>query len=238
MEKLSIIVPVYNEDDIIIKNTETLIDFLNKMPIRYEIILCDNGSTDKTPKLGRRLEKRFPKKVKFIRLTKRGVGRAFKKAVLASSYGNLISVDMDLSVDLEFIPKCVNLLKRFSIVVGSKISSQERPLHRRLMSKTYIILTKLFLGLDFSDYSIGAKGYRKTEIINNINKIGSGSFYVIELIYFAKEKNKKIMEIKTSCRDIRKSKFSLRNEVLYRLKNLLIFWFREKIAKRIIRTAA
>ena len=238
MNKLSIIIPVYNEDDIIIKNTETLIDFLNKMPVRYEIILCDNGSTDKTPKLGRRLEKRFPKKVKFIRITKRGVGTAFEKAVLSSSYKNLISVDMDLSVDLEFIPQCLNQLKRSSIVVGSKISSQERPLYRRIISKTYIILIKLFLGLDFSDYSIGAKGYRKPEIINRINKIGSGSFYVIALIYFAKQKNRKIVEIRTSCRDTRKSKFSLRNEVLYRLKNLLIFWFREKIAKRIIRTAA
>ncbi len=237
MKKLSIIIPVYNEDDTMVKNTKILIDFLNKMPVRYEIILCDNGSTDKTPKLGRRLEKRFPKKVKFIRIAKRGVGRAFKKAVLSSSYENLISVDMDLSVDLEFIPKCLNLLKRYSIVVGSKISSQERPLYRRVMSKTYIILTKLFLGLDFSDYSIGAKGYRKDEIINKINKIGSGSFYVIALLYFAKQKIKKIVEIKTSCRDTRKSKFSLWHEVPYRLKNLLIFWFREKIAKTIIRTA-
>lgn len=238
MKKLSVIIPVYNEDEVVVKNTERLIGFLNKMHVRYEIILCDNGSTDKTPKLGRRLEKRFAKKVKFIRIGKRGVGRAFKKAVLASSYENLISVDMDLSVDLEFIPKCLNQLKKYSIVVGSKISSQERPLHRRIMSKTYIMLTKIFLGLDFSDYSIGAKGYRKDEIIGNINEIDSGSFYVTALIYFAKQKNRKIVEIKTSCRDTRKSKFSLRNEVLYRLNNLLIFWFREKITKRIIRTAA
>jgi len=237
MKVLSVIIPVYNEDEVIVKNTEKLIVFLNKMHVHYEIILCDNGSTDETPKLGRSLEKRFAKKVKFIRIGKRGVGRAFKKAVLASSYENLISVDMDLSVDLEFIPKCLNQLKKYSIVIGSKISSQQRPLYRRVISKTYIALTKMFLGLDFSDYSIGAKGYRKDSIVGDIKKIGSGSFYVIALIYFAKQRNRKIVEIKTSCHDTRKSKFSLSNEVIYRLNNLLTFWFREKIIKRIIRTA-
>lgn len=235
MGKFSIIIPVYNEEKIIVKNTKRLVKFLNKLRTPYEIVICDNGSSDRTAEKGEMLQRIFPKKVRFVEVHERGVGSAFKRAVQSASYNNLISVDMDLSVDLSFIPKCLDLLREASIVVGSKISSQERPFYRRLMSRVYIILTKLFLNLGFSDYSIGAKGYRKSDIIGGIGKIDRGSFYVIELIYFAKRKNKKIVEVQTSCRDTRKSKFSLRNEVLYRLKKLLILWFREKIAKSIIK---
>lgn len=238
MSGLSIIIPVYNEEEIIVENTEKLLMFLNGLDAVHEVVICDNGSNDKTIEKGELLQKKFPGKVKFASVPKRGVGAAFKKAVRTASYNNLISVDMDLSVDLAFIPKCVELLKNASIVVGSKISSQERPFYRRLMSKTYIILTKLFLGLDFSDYSIGAKGYRKSDIRGVVDGIDNGSFYVIELIYFNKNVGKKVVEVQTFCRDIRKSKFSLRNEVLYRLKKLLAFWFRERIVKRIIKTAA
>jgi undecaprenyl-phosphate 4-deoxy-4-formamido-L-arabinose transferase len=235
MDKFSVIIPVYNEEKIIVKNTKRLVKFLNKLRTPYEIVVCDNGSSDRTAEKGEMLQRRFPKKVRFVKVPERGVGSAFKKAVRSASYNNLISIDMDLAVELDFIPKCLSLLKDASIVVGSKISSQERPFYRRLMSKVYIILTKLLLGLDFSDYSIGAKSYRKNDIIGSISRIDRGSFYVIELIYFAKQRNKKIVEVRTSCRDTRKSRFSLRNEVLYRLKKLLILWFREKIAKKIIK---
>lgn len=236
-ERLSIIIPVYNEEKIIVRNTKRLMKFLDKLKIPYEIIISDNGSSDKTLQKGMMLKKKFSKKIKFITTSQRGVGIAFKNAVRQASYSNLISMDMDLAVNLRFIPKCLDLLKKNSIVVGSKISSQERPFYRRFLSRGYIVLTKMFLGLDFSDYSIGAKGYKKNDIINNIRKIDNDSFYIIELIYFAKQRGKKIVQIQTFCRDTRKSRFSLRAEVFYRLKNLLIFWFREKIAKRIVKTA-
>ena len=239
MKKFSLIIPIYNEEKIIVKNTERLIKFLNKFSKNYQIILCDNGSTDETPNLGKRLEKKYPKKIKFIRIEKRGVGHAFKKAVLSSSYNNLISMDMDLSVDLNFIPKCLKLLNENSIVVGSKtVGSQERLFYRRFISESYILLTKFLLGINFSDYSIGAKGYRKKDIIGKIKEINSGSFYVNMLIYYVKKKNKKVVEIPVFCHDTRKSKFNLMDEIFYRLKNLLSFWFREKIINKISKPPA
>jgi len=235
MDSFTIIIPVYNEEKIIVKNTKKLISFLDRFKSPYEIVLCDNGSIDSTREKGLKLQKKFPKKIKFVSIAERGVGFAFRDAILAASYNKLISIDMDLAINLNFILKCSDLLRNHSIVVGSKIvGSQERPLYRKVLSNGFIFLSKLLLGLEFTDYSIGAKGYRKKDIIDRIQDIDQGSFYVLSLIYHVKQKGKKIIEIPTSCHDTRKSKFNLFHEVTYRGKKLLSFWFREKILNKII----
>jgi glycosyltransferase involved in cell wall biosynthesis len=235
MRGFSIIIPVYNEEEIIVKNTRKLISYLSRVKSPYEIILCNNGSSDSTMEKGIELQKKFPKKVKFISIDEKGVGFAFRKSVLSASYNDLISIDMDLAIDLGFIPKCFDLLKKYSVVVGSKTAgSQKRTLYRKIISDTFILLTKLMLGLNFTDYSMGAKGYRKSDIIDRIQCVDHGSFYVIDIIYHVKKKGKKMVEIPTMCYDTRNSKFNLFHEVIYRGGKLLTFCLRNRIINKII----
>lgn len=230
MKSASIIIPVYNEEEIITENTEKLVKFLDGLGMEYEIIIYNNGSTDSTAEKGTGLEKKFPKKVRFFHIDKRGVGIAFKNAVLQASFDNIISVDMDLSIDLNFISRCLDLLETNSIIVGSKkLGTQKRSFFRLLASEIFIFLTRFLLGLNFHDYSIAAKGYRKSDIIENLSNIDSGSSYVVDIIYLSKLKNLKMIEIPVFCEDTRKSKFNIYNESIYRLKNLLKLWIRERI---------
>ena len=164
---ISILIPVYNEEKIIVKNVKRLVNFLDELKVPYEILICDNGSTDKTPMLGKMLAFNFPKKVRFLSVReKKSVGCAFKKMVNEASYENLISLDADLSINYRyFIPRCFKLLKDNAMVIGSKkIGSEERKFYRKLMSNVFIFLTRALLGLKYSDFSIGAKGYRKSVI--------------------------------------------------------------------------
>ncbi len=112
---------------------------------------------------------------------------------------------------------------------SKKVGSQRRPFLRKLMSDTYIFLVKILLGLNFSDYSIGTKGYKKEKILKYLDRIDHGSSYVVETIFLLKRNEGRIKEIPVFCHDVRKSKFSLFHEIIYRFKNLLIFWFRERI---------
>lgn len=240
---LSIIIPVYNEEKLIVKNTERLLEVLGKgfglkasrkFRVPYEVIICDNGSTDSTVKKGEVLAEKYKGRVRFIHSYKRGVGAAFKRAVVSASFDRIISLDMDLTTHLNFIYRCFAALDSNSIVVGSKIVGvQNRPIIRRFLSGAYIVMTKILLGLNYSDYSIGAKGYRKSNITRELKKLSDGSFYVTELLYFAKQKGRHIVELPVYCRDTRKSKFSLWREVSHRFNSLLTFWFRMKIAKNI-----
>jgi glycosyltransferase involved in cell wall biosynthesis len=222
----TIIIPVYNEEKIIEANTERLVEYLDSLGSPYEIILCSNGSTDSTDTPGRKLEAEHSDKVRFFSIPKRGVGLAFKKMVTESAYENIVSIDMDLTTDIRFIGDSLNLLSEYDIVIGSKkVGVQQRTILRRLLSGGFIILVKVLLGMDFSDYSIGAKAYKKDVIERWIERIDYGSSYVIELIYYAKKSGFRIKEIPVFCDDQRKSRFNLVHEVFYRFRNLLRLWF-------------
>ncbi|MEM5852774.1 MAG: glycosyltransferase [Candidatus Aenigmatarchaeota archaeon] len=237
-EKFSIMIPVYNEEKIIVKNTKKLIKFLDTLHKPYEILICDNGSTDKTKNLGKKLELQFPNKVKFLTIPEsKSVGFAFKKMVTVASSDKLISLDMDLTLDFEnFILKCLKLLDDNSMVIGSKIDTQKRPLIRKMLSIIGIFLIKILLGLEFSDYSIGAKGYRKRYLMDKLEVIDRSTFYVIKLIFFFKQEGLKIVEIPVKVYDVRKSRFNFFKDAVYRFMNLLNFWFRERIIKAINNT--
>ncbi|MEM7827007.1 MAG: glycosyltransferase [Candidatus Aenigmatarchaeota archaeon] len=230
----SVIIPVFNEEKIIEKNTIKLIRFLNKLKENYEIIIVSNGSTDKTVDKGKRLEKKYSKKVRFFHLDKRGVGLAFRHAITHALYNNLISMDMDLSTELDFIPNCLKLLNsNYSMIIGSKnVGKQQRSFLRRFISNSFIFLVRSLLKITFMDYSIGAKGYKRNRILRYINFIDNGSSYVVSLAYMIKKDGLKIIEIPTNCLDKRKSKFNLIHEIFYRFKSLVIFWFRVRLLKQ------
>ena len=229
---LSILIPVYNEEEIIVENTKKLIDFLKKMKVRFEILICSNGSTDSTIEKGKELEKKFKGKIRFFSLPERGTGNAFKKNVLESKYENLISVDMDLSVDLNHIKKFSKLLKEYDVIIGSKqVGKQERSIFRIILSSTFILMTKLLLDICYTDYSMAAKAFKKKIIMKHLDKITSGSSYVINMIYLAKRDGYKIKEIPVLCEDKRQSKFNLFNEVLHRFNNLILLFIQERLLK-------
>ncbi len=231
MEKFTIIIPVYNEEELIVENTDKLIKYLQKISKNFEIIVVDNGSTDKTVEIGSKIEKKYPKKFKIFSISEKGyVGFAFREGVKNSSYDKIISLDMDLSIELDFVPRCLKLLDENSIVIGSKrVGEQNRQWYRVFASNTFIWLTKTILGLEYEDYSMGAKGFRKKDIEKYLGHIDKGSAYVYEITYWVEKEGKKITQIPTICHDTRKSKFNIIDESLYRFRNLITLWLFKKV---------
>lgn len=228
MKPISINIPIYNEEILLVHNIEQLIDFLDKLKTDYEIIIVSNGSTDKSIPLGNGLQNKYSK-VKFISLPKKGVGRAFKKAVEAAKYDHIISLDVDLSVDLSFIKEANTLLEDNVMVIGSKImGSQKRSFTRKIGSGIYIYFTKTFFRLSLHDFSIGAKGFQRQFVMENINAIDPHTGYVLNLAYAATRGGKKVIEIPIKCIDLRKSRFNLLTEAFYRFSMLFKLALRKK----------
>jgi glycosyltransferase involved in cell wall biosynthesis len=126
MTAFTVGIPVYNEEAIVVPNTERLIAYLDDLGREYEIIIGSNGSTDSTTALGLDLSRRFPR-VSFFHLPQRGVGLSFREFMGRARYPLLVSLDMDLSVNLEFVRVALDLLETHEIVIGSKkLGNQER----------------------------------------------------------------------------------------------------------------
>ena len=219
-------IPVYNEEAILVPNTERLLAFLDHLGREYEVLIGSNGSTDSTTALGVDLTRRFPQ-VTFFHVPERGVGLAFREFVRRARHPFLVSVDMDLSIDLEFVKRALTLLETNDIVVGSKkMGKQKRSFVRRVASDTFLRIARVLLGIDYDDYSIAAKGYRVATVRHFADRINEGSSYVIEMCFLTKRAGGQIIQIPVECEDWRKSKFNLVHEAFYKYSHLFGLWLR------------
>ena len=155
-------------------------------------------------------------------MNERGVGRALKYCIPQFRYPYVLSLDMDLSSDLSFIPDTFTHLNGYDIVIGSKIvGTQNRKIIRRIGSSLYIFIARLLLGINYTDYSLGAKVYKKDILERYISLISNyGTDYVINVVYNAVKDGYRILEIPVKCYDNRDSRFNLLEEGIYRYKKV------------------
>ena len=229
---VSVFLPVYNEEAILIKNTDTLRRFLETLNVSYEIIIGSNGSSDGTCRLGEELQRRNPH-VRFFHLPESGPGAALKAAIDLMRYEAVVCLDMDLSSDLRFVTESLKLLATHDIVLGSKkMGTESRSLLRRAGSDVFIACSRWLLGLPFDDYSIGAKTYRKTVLQRYRHAIDRGTAYVQWIVYLAYRDHLKITEVPLSCEDFRASRFNLIREGSYRFSHLFELWWSSRFSQR------
>jgi glycosyltransferase involved in cell wall biosynthesis len=221
-------IPVYNEEAILVPNTERLLAHLDGLGREYEVVIGSNGSTDSTTALGVDLSRRFPQ-VSFFHLPQRGVGLAFREFVRRARYPYLLSLDMDLSIDLDFVQRALELLDDHEIVVGSKkLGKQKRSFIRRFASDTFLTMARLLLGVTYDDYSIAAKAYRVETARRFADRINQGSSYVIEMCFLTQRAGGRIVQIPVECEDWRKSKFNLLHEAVYKYSHLIGLWLKSR----------
>jgi glycosyltransferase involved in cell wall biosynthesis len=225
---LTIIIPVYNEEEILSANLGRLITYLNGIGGPFEIILVSNGSTDRTVELAKEAQRSDPR-VQAIALERRGVGRAFKAAARHARHEYLLSVDMDLSIDLTFIEEARRLLARCDLLIGSKqTGSQRRSWVRHLASAIFIWCARQLLGVTVTDYSIGAKAYRRQWIMPYLDQLDDDTAYVLQLVAWGRRGGARTTEIPVWCKDLRRSKFNLLHEGVHKFSSLFFVWLNDR----------
>ncbi|MFZ5585718.1 MAG: glycosyltransferase family 2 protein [Thermodesulfobacteriota bacterium] len=225
MPDYTVFIPVLDEEAILEANLASLLDFLRGLGRGFELIVGSNGSRDRTAALGQELARRHPE-LRFFHLPQKGPGRAFAHALDLVTSDRLLTLDMDLSTDLDFVPRALDLLEDHAVVVGSKRQGrQERSLTRVLGSGAYIFCARLLLGMPYEDYSIGGKGFRVELLRLYAAAIDWNTAYVGNLIYCAHRAGLPVIEIPVTCHDTRVSRFRLGHEGFYRFAWLgRLFW--------------
>ena len=142
-----------------------------------------------------------------------------------AAHDRIVTVDMDLSISLDFIDQACRLLDHSDMVIGSKITGeQQRSWSRMAASNLFIRLAGRLLNINYHDYSIAAKGYRKDLVQRYLEHIDDHTFYVVEMVYRASRDGRRIVEVPVDCRDMRGSRFNLLNEGIYKFGNLFKLW--------------
>lgn len=225
MKNLVIVIPVHNEEKIIRKNISTILSYLKrqKMSVDWKVIIGENGSTDKTIEILRKIPKN--NNLSFLSLKARSRDQAIIKAWSKINADYYMFMDADLATDIRHIPDLINGLEQgYDIVIGSRRlpgSKVNRLLIRRIVSSIFHKLMKVIFNLKINDLQCGFKAINKNtrnKIIPKI-KYGHDGFMDTELLVLASEKKLKIKEIPVKWYDKRDSRFTIRRTIFSVLIN-------------------
>ncbi|MBI1935284.1 glycosyltransferase family 2 protein [Candidatus Woesearchaeota archaeon] len=230
--KVDIVIPVYNEEAELEKNTIKLDDFLKKnFKHRYSIIIANNASTDSTLRIAKQLSRKFPN-ISCTNLEQKGRGRALKKAWMASKADIVSYMDVDLSTNLEHFIEIVDAIVKdnYDLAVGSRLqkgSVVRRGLKRQLLSVGYNILLKISFRHRFTDAQCGFKAMKR-EVAQELVPMTRDQnwFFDTELLLLAERNRYKIFEAPIRWIERKKSKVRILKTVAEYLTSMARMRFR------------
>lgn len=211
MKSFSVIIPIFNEEEILEKQLARLIGEIDKILPKsvYELILVENGSTDETHEIARKLA-RQNSHIRTFHLENPSYGQAFKEGIKKARYEVIVQFDIDFW-DIDFLEQSLLLIERYDIVIGSKnlgISKDNRPIARKLISKFVEQIIRVYFRVPFSD-THGLKAMRRSLILSLINKVRSRNlFFDSELLIISYRLNYSFVELPVRLKEIRRTRFS------------------------------
>lgn len=208
---LSIVIPSYNEEVNIRKGALSQVhDFLSRQSFSYEVIVVDDGSTDKS----RQLVEEFMRDHGHIRqlcANHGGKANAIIEGVKDAKGEIVLFTDMDQATPLKEMLKLLQKFEEgYDVAIGSRGTVREgAPLTRRLTAIGMIVIRKLILGLvNISDTQTGFKAFRRDvalKIFDRLTLFGKGAGNVkgaavtasfdVEVLFIGEKLQVKIAEV-------------------------------------------
>ncbi len=171
---LSVVLPVYNEEENIRLVHEELKSVLDALPLRYEIIYVDDGSRDSSRQQIIALAEAEPQIVRAVLLRRNFGQTAAIQAGIDHANGAIIALmDADLQNDPHDIPLMLEQMEKegYDLVSGWRKNRQDRALSRRLPSKVANRIISLVTGVSLHDYGCTLKTYRR-EVLDHVRLYG------------------------------------------------------------------
>ncbi len=157
-KNLSIIIPVYNEENAVLGVIEKIKKIVSDMNIEYEIIAVNDGSSDESKKV---LEQIGDIKV-INHSPNRGYGASLKTGIKQSKYDWILITDADGTYPVEEIPALFNNLDNYDMVVGSREKKGNAiPFERKYAKKFLNKFASYLVGKKIPDLNSGLRIFKK-----------------------------------------------------------------------------
>ena len=206
---IDIAIPVLNEETALPHCIERLTAFLTQHEEReWRVIIADNGSDDRTPRIGEELEKRYAS-VRYARLEQRGRGRAIGRIWRESSADICCYMDVDLSTDLSALITLISAIAEdgYDVAIGSRLVKgahvSGRSSRREAISRLYNLLVRImFPNTKVRDAQCGFKAVSHRVASMLVPSIKNrGWFFDTELLILATAWRLKIAEVPVQWQD-------------------------------------
>ena len=168
--EISVVIPVYNEEKAIGDDLDTIIATMKRSGYTYEVIVVDDGSTDRTADIAR------AKGVKVIQHPiNRGTGAARRTGILQTRGEVIVMTDGDSTYPNQDIPRLLEYLPAFDQVVGARTS--EKGSFRFLRAPAKWLIRKLacyLTGMDIPDLNSGLRAFKREVMLKFLYLIPDG----------------------------------------------------------------
>ncbi|MDD4848113.1 MAG: glycosyltransferase family 2 protein [Bacteroidales bacterium] len=206
---ISIIVPVYNEEESLRELSAWIARVMKKNNYSYEIVMVDDGSSDSSwneiLKCGQRNSN-----IKGIRFRRNyGKSAALQTGFEAAQGNVVITMDADLQDSPDEIPELYKMIRNdgYDMVSGWK-KVRHDPLHKRIPSKFYNATVRKMSGIKLHDMNCGLKAY-KLDVVKNIEIYGEMHRYIPIIAKWAGFKKIGEKIVQHYARKFGKSKFGM-----------------------------
>jgi len=159
-DKISVVIPVYNEEQGLEELFRQLVPVMEGMGRSYEIVLVDDGSTDRSLEI---LKRHAGEKIRVVELTRNYGQHAAVFAGFESSDGAIVvTMDADLQNPPQEIPRLVKTMEEGNYeVVGTIRLARQDSLFRRTASSVVNAMTRKITGVNLNDWGCMLRAYRR-----------------------------------------------------------------------------
>ena len=205
---LSIVIPSYNEENNIRTGSLSgMVDYLKEQDYTWEILVIDDGSTDKTAELAEKFAKNH-KNIKVLKEPHRGKGGTVISGMLKATGSIVVFDDMDQATPIDQLEKILPKFNEgYDVVIGSRAGREGAPLIRKTMAYGFTVLRNVILQLPFKDTQCGFKAFtndagrkifERLRIFNEKELTLGASVsagFDLEILYVAKKLKLKVAEV-------------------------------------------
>ena len=227
---LSVVVPLYNEEESLPHLVEQLLSALRPTDETFELVLVDDGSSDRTAKVLAQLSAEVPEVVAVLLRKNYGQTAAMAAGFDVAGGEVIVSLDGDLQNDPADIPMLLAKLREgYDLVSGWRHQRQDAALQRKLPSRIANRLIGRVTGVRLHDYGCSLKAYRR-EVLSDMRLYGELHRFLPALAFI---EGARITEVKVNhrARQFGSSKYGI-DRTFRVLMDLLTVWFMKRFLTR------
>jgi len=227
---LSIVVPLFNEEESLPLLVEKLLLALRPLGRSFELVLVDDGSSDRTSEVLRQQAAGAPELVAVLLRRNYGQTAAMAAGFDASRGRLIVTLDGDLQNDPADIPMLLERLEQgYDLVSGWRHQRQDHAVSRLLPSKIANALIARVTGVRLHDYGCSLKAYRR-ELVEDMNLYGELHRFLPALAFI---EGARIAEVKVNhnARQFGQSKYGI-DRTFRVLMDLFTVWFMKRFLTR------
>jgi glycosyltransferase involved in cell wall biosynthesis len=197
MEKLSeisVFFPAYNEEETIKDTVLKAVNVCSQVANKYEVIVVNDGSKDKTPDIVEQLAKENKNVSLISHYPNKGYGAALKAGMYAAKYENIAFTDSDGQFDFAQIEKFIPYINEYPVVIGYRKKRVEGFL-RKMNAKALKLAAFVLFGLTFKDIDCAFKLFKKSALDTIPRLKSEGALISTEFLYKVKKAKLQIKEL-------------------------------------------